>query len=369
MWGEHFGPTGEFMAGFHMRIMDGEQALPDHMEITPDTVWQVRGPAAPSAIDMSRREAVIDMMGIDRQLIFPTFALYGMHLLLNPTAPEFLGFDPTTVDAPSLGAKIISAHNTWAVEMMHRLSDRVRPVGMIIPRTIPQMMEEAEELIAGGVRAIFLPAGVPPAGTSPADGQLDPFWSLLAEAHVPLTMHQGSESVFFASSAWWGPHVPGYVQAQSRKSVEFDVDPYNAMRTYYCMEHYIQVMILGGVFERFPDLKVGAIETCAHWVGPLMEKMDLVAENMSATYFKTLSVRPSEYVRRNVRVSPFHFEPVNKYITRYPELADVLCYGSDYPHIEGGRDSRRVLTERLAPLGSSVLESYFVTNGEALLPA
>jgi predicted TIM-barrel fold metal-dependent hydrolase len=231
------------------------------------------------------------------------------------------------------------------------------------------MMAEAEQLIVGGVKGIFLPAGVPPAGTSPADSQLDPFWSLLEEARVPLAMHQGSESVFFASSAWWGPHVSGYKQAQTRRNVEFEIDPYNAMRTHYCLEHYIQTMILGGVFERFPDLRVGAIEACAHWVGPLMEKMDLIAENMSSSFYRSLSMRPSEYLRRNVRVSPFHFEPVDRYINRNPELADVLCYGSDYPHIEGGRDSKRILFDRIAPLGPSVVKRYFVTNGEALLPA
>jgi len=369
MWPDHFGETGAFMAKFPMHILDGEQAQPDRMEINKETVWKVRGPTAPSAIELSRREAVIDEMGIARQLIFPTFALYGMHLLLNPRAPEFLGFDPEGVDHKDLGRQILIAHNEWAMRIMSTLSNRLRPVGMIIPSTIEQMMIEAEDLLAGGVRAIFMPPGVPPAGTSPADSRLDPFWALLSEAKAPLAMHQGSESVFFASSAWWGPHVDNYKQAKTRRNVEFEIDPYNAMRTHYCLEHYIQTMVLGGVFERFPDLRVGAIEACAHWVGSLMERMDLIAENMSSSFYKSLTVRPSEYVARNVRVSPFHFEPVDRYIERVPELADVLCYGSDYPHIEGGRDSKATLAARLAPLGQDVVDRYFVANGEALLPA
>ena len=49
-------------------------------------------------------------------------------------------------------------------------------------------------------------------------------------------------------------------------------------------------------------------------------------------------------------------------------LADVYCYSSDYPHVEGGTDPMGVFAARLAPLGGAVLEKFFVTNGELLLP-
>jgi predicted TIM-barrel fold metal-dependent hydrolase len=80
-------------------------------------------------------------------------------------------------------------------------------------------------------------------------------------------------------------------------------------------------------------------------------------------------LRPSEYIARNVRVTPYHFESVDSYIERYPYLADVYCYSSDYPHREGGRESKQVFYEKLAPLGEDVVEKFFFTNGELLLPA
>lgn len=42
---------------------------------------------------------------------------------------------------------------------------------------------------------------------------------------------------------------------------------------------------------------------------------------------------------------------------------------TDYPHVEGGKESKRKLYEQLTPLGDDVVGKFFVTNGELLLPA
>lgn len=47
----------------------------DNMSVDPETIWRVKGPPAPSAIDLMRRVEVLDAIGIDRQLVFPTSAL------------------------------------------------------------------------------------------------------------------------------------------------------------------------------------------------------------------------------------------------------------------------------------------------------
>src|ERR1700677_4783159 len=41
----------------------------DYMEIDEDTLWNVKGPLAPSAFDMARRMAVMDQMGVSQQLV------------------------------------------------------------------------------------------------------------------------------------------------------------------------------------------------------------------------------------------------------------------------------------------------------------
>jgi hypothetical protein len=80
-------------------------------------------------------------------------------------------------------------------------------------------------------------------------------------------------------------------------------------------------------------------------------------------------MRPSDYIARNVRVTPHNMiEPVAEFITRCPRLAGCYCYSTDYPHLEGGMHVKDRVVEMLAPLGEAALERYLVTNGEWLLP-
>jgi hypothetical protein len=80
-------------------------------------------------------------------------------------------------------------------------------------------------------------------------------------------------------------------------------------------------------------------------------------------------MRPSEYLARNVRVTPHNMiEPVAQFMTRYPQLSSCYCYSTDYPHLEGGAHVKDRVLEMLSPLGDEVLEKYFATNGAWLLP-
>jgi hypothetical protein len=69
-----------------------------------------------------------------------------------------------------------------------------------------------------------------------------------------------------------------------------------------------------------------------------------------------------------VRVTPFWWEPIDKYIERFG-LEDVYAYGSDYPHFEGGVDPANTYAKALERLGPTVAEKFFVTNAELLMPA
>jgi len=127
------------------------------------------------------------------------------------------------------------------------------------------------------------------------------------------------------------------------------------------------------VFERYPTLRVGVMEYTAHWIGPLADLLDIWHDNNHKTgpadnvANRRLPLRPSEYIARNVRVAPFDFEPVGKYIEKHG-LEDVYCFASDYPHVEGGKKPIEKFASSLEPLGRRVLEKFFVKNGELLLP-
>ena len=96
-------------------------------------------------------------------------------------------------------------------------------------------------------------------------------------------------------------------------------------------------MIFDGVLERFPDLRIGVIEQGAIWVPSWMRQMESAFDAFARheERLQALSLRPSEYVRRQVRVTPYPTEDVGWIIEQAgPE---VCLFSSDYPHVEGGR--------------------------------
>ena len=128
------------------------------------------------------------------------------------------------------------------------------------------------------------------------------------------------------------------------------------------------MLVLGGVFERFPSLRFGAIEVGGGWLGPLAERLDVIVDLYARRFATVLSMKPSGYIRRNIRVTPFFNEPVALYIERYG-LEECYCYSSDFPHPEGGYAPIETFNKEISRLGQTTAEKFFVSNAEWLLPA
>jgi predicted TIM-barrel fold metal-dependent hydrolase len=204
---------------------------------------------------------------------------------------------------------------------------------------------------------------------SPAAPELDPFWDLVERANTPVVFHVGGEGSFMRSRAW-RENVDNFTY-KNVDTLELTVEPYTLSTNHYAPQNFLTAMVLGGVFERHPDLRVGVMELAGHWVGPLADNLDMWAINLpqfKRLFDTALSMRPSEYLKRNLRVSPFHFEPVDEYLARHPHLEDVFCFATDYPHREGGTSPIIEQWERVAPLGATTVENFFSRNGEWLLP-
>ena len=374
LWTEAFGAVAGRLA---QRFIDGRDpsspgywSVPgcdaDVGPVDPATVWSAKGPTAPGAIEPARRVAVLDAMGVRRQLMFPTSIGHCGAFIC--TYPEGAGqFDGVVADRRGYARALFDAWNDWAAARAV-VDERVRPVFLLHGDTPGELVAVAERSIAAGARAVVLLSGEPPAGRSPAHPDLDPLYSLLAEQDIALTVHLGSEGGFVASTAWRdAPAFDGF-----RISGEFTGDPWSRATMHLAAQNLTVTMITGGVFDRHPTLRFGVIELGAHWVGPLAELLDLWADNTQAisrdrVRLSDLQRRPSDYLRSNVRVTPFVFEPVDVYLDRY-DLAEVLCFSTDYPHVEGGRDPLGRFSSLLGRHGPEVVEKFFVTNGRLLLP-
>ncbi len=331
----------------------------DIAAIDAASIWSVKGPAAPGVIDMNRRLDVLDAMEVERQLVFPSFGFIGLLLasLSDEAFPEFFTHEP--LDHRALGRDAIRAHNDWALTL-NPLAGRQRHVTVVPTWDFDEMMAEAERMAVGGAGAIWIPATVPPAGTSPANPKLDAFWDLFEQYDIPVVLHLNTDR--FTSQEWWDhPHFHRQRDSVLPQSAFF------LTTANYVVENYLASMVIGGVFERHPRLRMGIIECGAQWLGPVVERMEMVWDHYPTTK-KALTRRPIDYVVDHVRVTPFFIEEVDVYLERYPRLVDVYCFSSDYPHIEGGVNPLDAFGGRLERFGDDVMYKFFRGNGELLMP-
>jgi len=225
----------------------------DREPIRLESIWELKGPTAPGAVDMLRRPELLDVMGIDRQLVFPTFALLGMSLACYDAAPDVFGFEPSSdLDHRAAGRAMIAAQNRWSGEMSRKTDGRARIVAVVMRDTVRQMLEELERCLEDGARAIWIPS-TPPAGLSPAHKDLGAFWSACVAADVPVLLHIGTD--FGLISSKWHEGVPEFAW-DGKSSVEFPIEPYRASNMNLSCENFLGAMIYGGVFERHPKLQM-----------------------------------------------------------------------------------------------------------------
>ncbi|MBC3193757.1 amidohydrolase family protein [Pseudonocardia sp. C8] len=342
----------------------------DVSPIEPCDIWKIKGPPAPSAIDMHRRLEVLDTMGIDRQLVFPTTAIAAMMVGgMNDTAFDMrFGGDVSMLEGmsrPEFTASFLRAYNEWVTSEPVLADGRIRMVGIVpTSENLSEMIATGRKLIDSGVRAVYVQADNPPGGLSPAHSELDPFWRMFEEADVPVTLHIGTEFAFLDPR--WSMAETFMDLFQSPEIPNTTIHMFATV--HMAVDNYLSTMVLGGVFERFPRLRVGLLEVGAHWVGNAARRMDMYVGVFPGSAAARFPLKPSEYIARNVRVSPFNFEPIDRYFKDDPDLADVFCFSSDYPHVEGTKDALDNMAAKVEPLGEELATKFFTKNAEWLLP-
>ena len=150
------------------------------------------------------------------------------------------------------------------------------------------------------------------------------------------------------------------------RSIDYMAIPGPPMQT-------LATMIFDRVFDHYPRLKVGVIEQGAVWLPSWMRQMDSALEAFAKTRRAAarLALRPSDYVRRQIRVTPYPTEHVGWIIDQAGE--EVCLFSSDYPHVEGGRNPIKRFETSLAGSSDAIKQRFYCDNfrdlmGPALAP-
>jgi len=121
-------------------------------------------------------------------------------------------------------------------------------------------------------------------------------------------------------------------------------------------------LIFDRVLDRFPKLKFGAIELGASWLPGWMRNLDSAAHAFikNEERLQKLSARPSEIVRRQVRVTPYPHEDAGWIIANSGE--ETCLFSSDFPHVEGGRNPLKRFGDSLANTNVRAVERFYCDN-------
>ena len=221
-----------------------------------------------------------------------------------------------------------------------------------------------EEAISAGLQAVLIDTIAPDGGKSFTHPDYDRVWARIQDADLPVTLHVG------ANGGSYNP-VPAsfYENGRTRRPHQDGDAPRDAlayMSIQYNAELFLAAMIFDGVLERFPGLRIGVIELGAGWIVSWMKQLD-----QSFRAFRRLQdlsevrLLPSEYVRRQIKVTPFAGEDIGWMIGAGVE--DLVMFASDYPHHEGTDDPIGRFERTLTGVSPAALTKFYSTNFQALM--
>ena len=241
----------------------------------------------------------MDREGVDVAVLFPTFGLYVM-----------------TVDGldPQFAAAVCRAYNDWLHDFCQVNPDRLKGAAMIPPHDINEAVKETRRAVRElGFPGVFLhPTTVN--GRQWHDRYYDPLWYELQELAVPACFHEGTGSV---------GRQPGDQFGKNRLMVHVSSHPIAMMYTSLSL-------IVGGVLEAFPRLRVGLLECNVGWVPFWLDRIDHDFERLAEWDAPTLRLRPSEYFRRQCFVGAEEERGLNHVVAQIGD--DNIVWSTDYPH-------------------------------------
>jgi uncharacterized protein len=288
------------------------------------------------------RPAALDELGFRSQLVFNTY-LSGAIVRVEQSGDIGRTY------------AMAEAHNRAMLEFCS-VDDRLLSTCLVPLGDVERAPRMAQEAIDAGASALLV-ASAPP-GHSPSHVDLEGVWAAAAEARIPVVMHVGGggrlmDPAYFENGL---PPVKDFHGGDGNfKSVDYMAIPYPVMQT-------LAVLVIDGVLQRHPDLRIGVIEQGASWLPGLMRSLDSAATAFirNEERLQRMELRPSEYLRRQVRVTPYPHEDAGWVISQAGE--ETCMFSSDYPHVEGGRHPLKRFDQSLVGLTDSAIERFYSGN-------
>jgi predicted TIM-barrel fold metal-dependent hydrolase len=293
---------------FRVQVVVGDQGMPYGPEGSNTPLAgldEVYAEYAQKGFSPACYRDAMERTGIDYMVVYPTAGLY-----VN-TVP--------VLDA-EVAAAYRRAYNNWLHDFAEECGGRVIGAGAVDLRDAREAAREARRCVRQlGFKAIMInPEPVTEYRLS--DPFYEPLWDELEELDVPLAIHVGAGN---AAEIWLQHYFPRLQFASTTST--FTIGNMLASMT----------LIVGGVLERHPRLRVVHLESGAGWVGFWLDRMESsAAGGFRGMRIDGLSLSPVEYFRRQCFISA---DPDDPGIRSAIEVIgdDAVVTATDFGHPEG----------------------------------
>ena len=269
----------------------------------------------------------MDQDGIAAEVIFPnTVPPFYPRCIINAPAP-------TTAEEYRLRWAGVKAHNRWLADFCAQAPGRRAGMAQVFLYDIDDAVAEVHRAREAGLMGVLIPADHTLKLENLYECRLDPFWSACCEVGLPVSRH----AVFVGP-----PETP-----ETGPSTD-------AVGTYEILAFFrrgLAHLVLGGVFERFPDLKFVFTETSTTWVPEELQMLEAYyglgrrpgtsLYPMMRRAVEVLEKTPTEYFESNVWVGASIMQRAD-IAACHRVGVDRIIWGADYPHHEGSFPYTRV---------------------------
>ena len=245
----------------------------------------------------------------------------------------------------SLGTALCRAYNNWVAKLVCGHEDRLWPVAMIpagCPRTCPPSSDAASQDL--GFKAAHL---VPYCGLRNLnDPAFFPYYATAQELDVPLLCHPVTNGILADRFDSFFRH------ARDGQTIQ--------------QHHGIGSSSMRRRLRDVPRLRVAFFECSAEWIIYWMHRMDDDYEAYKNFEAKHLTMRPSEYIRRNCYVTCEADERL--LATAIQEIGDArICLATDYPHTDSEFPYTVAKIKERSDIGESQKQLILGENAARLL--
>ena len=237
------------------------------------------------------------------------------------------------------------AWNRWAADTFGFATDRFLVTGAIGPCIdMPAAVADLHWIADHGFAATYLPGYMRHPDTPPLfDGHWEPFWAACADRGLAVVAHAGFgwlqgtvfgqlerilDDVTSAAGSTETEALFGHADAVADESAKFFNDFLNSVLP----RRPLWQLMLGGVFDRHPDLRLLLTEIRADWIPATLRHLDSVYEAQRADL--PTRRRPSEWWASNCMAGASFIHKAE--VEMRDEIgAGTMTFGRDFPHPEG----------------------------------